>query len=34
MVRPTIDESISESDWLFFSAEWERYSIATGLEED
>ena len=34
MARPTVDESISESDWSFFVAEWSRYVEATGLAED
>ncbi len=34
MQRPTVDEGISESDWSFFEAEWSRYTVATGLDED
>ena len=34
MSRPTIEEAVSESDWSFFVAEWERYVEATGLEGD
>ena len=34
MSRPTIEESISESDWSFFMAEWQRYVEATELKED
>ena len=34
MQRPTIEESVSESDWSFFLAEWERYAEATELTED
>ena len=34
MQRPTIDEAVSESNWSFFEAEWCRYMVATGLDED
>ena len=34
MVRLTIEESVSESDWSFFEAEWSRYVDATDLSED
>ena len=34
MARPTIEESVSESDWSFFVAEWSRYVEATDLAED
>ena len=34
MVRPTIEESVSESDWSFFEAEWSRYVDTTDLAED
>ena len=34
MARPTIEESVSESDWSFFTAEWDRYVEATDLTDD
>ena len=34
MTRPTVEESISESDWSFFVAEWDRYVAAMGLAKD
>ena len=29
--RPTIDEGVSEGDWGFFVAQWERYVNGTGI---
>ena len=34
MSRPTVEESISESDWSFFVTEWDRYVTNTGLAEE
>ena len=34
MQRPMIEESVSESDWSFFLADWDRYVEATDLAED
>ena len=32
LVRPTIDEDASESDWEFFLMKWKIYVSAAGLE--
>ena len=29
--RPEVDEGVTESDWSFFSAQWERYKSSTSL---
>ena len=29
--RPTIDEGVTESDWSFFTNQWDRYVQGTGL---
>ena len=34
MVQPTVEENVTESDWSYFLAEWERYCGATGLDQD
>ena len=34
MERPSIDEGITEGDWSFFQAEWDRYVGAVGLKDD
>ena len=34
MARPTVEENVTESDWSYFLAEWERYCDATGLKQD
>ena len=31
--RPQVEEGITESDWLFFVAQWARYKASTGLSE-
>ena len=34
MPRPTVEDNITESDWSFFRAEWDRYATATELGDD
>ena len=34
MERPSMDEGVTEGDWSFFLAEWERYVEAVGLKDD
>merc|ERR1712082_140601 len=34
MERPSMDEGVTEGDWSFFLAEWERYCDAVGFRSD